>query len=113
MEVMSAGFKLLEHPSDIGAFAWGDSREEALVEASKAFTSIMVYPAGIEKHERRELRVIGVDATSQVIAWLNELVFLFDAEGLVFADFVIDSWTEAQIVGHAAGERFDPKQHEL
>ena len=110
---MGGAFELLEHPSDIGVLARGDSREQALVEASKGITSIMVDPSAIGSVEERELHVTGPDAASHVVKWLNEILFLFDAEGLVFADFTIDAWTAEGIRGRAQGEHLDPERHEI
>jgi len=110
---MGGDFELLEHPSDIGVLARGDSRERALIEASKAVTSIMVNPAGIRRIEERSFQVGGSDAASQIVNWLNEIFFLFDAEGLIFADFAIDSWTPAGIRGRARGENVDQERHEI
>jgi SHS2 domain-containing protein len=107
------GFELLEHPSDIGLLGRGISRDRALIEASKGLTSIMVDPSGIQALERRVLQVTGEDPPSQVVNWLNEILFLFDTEGLMLADFAIDSWTATVIRGEARGERFDPARHEL
>ena len=110
---MAAGFELLEHPSDIGLLARGDSRERALIEASKALTSIIVDPTGIRPTDQRPLEVTGADPATQIVNWLNELLFLFDAENLVFGDFAVDSWTPDGVRGRAWGERFDPERHEL
>ena len=110
---MGGEFELLEHPSDIGVLARGDSREHALIEASKGVTSIMVDPSGIHGNEERALLVEGADEASQIVNWLNEILFLFDAEGLVFEDFAVDSWSTDGIRGRARGEHLDPLRHEI
>jgi SHS2 domain-containing protein len=107
------GFELLEHPSDIGLLARGNSRDQALIEVSKGLTSVMVDPIGIRALERRVLQVTGEDQPSQIVNWLNEILFLFDTEGLIFGDFEIDSWTATVIRGQARGERFDSARHDL
>jgi SHS2 domain-containing protein len=106
-------FELLEHTSDIGILARGSSREEALVAASHGLASILVDPAAFHPHEERYLRADGHDEAAQVVNWLNEILFFFDTEGMVFVDFAIDSWTSAGITGHARGERFDRDRHEF
>ena len=106
-------FEFLEHSSDIGILARGFTREEALVAASKGLTSILIDPAGVLPTVERPFRAAGSDEPAQIVSWLNEILFFFDAEGLVFAEFDIDSWTDAEIRGRGQGERFDAKRHEF
>ena len=106
-------FQLLDHPSDVGILARGSTREEALIEASKGLVSILVNPTDFQHVEERYLSATGTDEASQIVDWLNEILFFFDTEGMVFVDFAIDSWTAGGIVGHARGERFDIDRHEF
>ena len=110
---MPRSFELLEHPSDIGILARGASREEALIALSHGLTSIMVDPAVFKPLAEREFHVGGPDAEAQIINWLNEMLFFFDTEDLVFVEFTIDSWTADKLTGRARGETFDLSRHEL
>ncbi|HLH31917.1 MAG TPA: archease [Terriglobia bacterium] len=106
-------FQLLEHTSDVGVLARGATREEALIEACKGLTSILVDPSGFHPLEERYFKAPGTDEAAQVVNWLNEILFFFDTDGMVFVEFVIDSWTAAEITGRARGERFDIDRHEF
>jgi SHS2 domain-containing protein len=106
-------FELLEHTSDIGILARGRSREEALIAASNGLVSILVDPTAFHPVEERYLKATGLDEAAQVVNWLNEIVFFFDTEGMVFVDFLIKSWTSGEIVGRARGERLDIDRHEF
>src|SRR6476646_9005662 len=106
-------FQLLEHPSDIGILARGMSQPDALIEASKALVSIFVNPENFQPLEERYFKATGTDHAAQVVNWLNEILFFFDTEGMVFVEFIIDSWTATGIAGRAVGERFDMDRHEL
>jgi SHS2 domain-containing protein len=106
-------FYLLEHPSDVGIFAQGTSPEDALIEASKGLVSILVNPENFRPLEERHFKSTGTDHAAQVVNWLNEILFFFDTEGMVFVEFAIDSWTLEGINGRALGERFDTDRHEL
>ncbi|HEY4388831.1 MAG TPA: archease, partial [Ktedonobacteraceae bacterium] len=55
----------------------------------------------------------GHDSISLLIAWLNELIFLFDTEFLLLRDFAIDEMTEKRVTGRAYGEPYDAQRHEL
>jgi len=106
-------FEILEHPSDAGILARGSTREEALIEASRGLTSIIVNPEGIALKEERAFRASGSDDGAQIVDWLNEILFFFDTEGVVLVDFAIDSWTDREIVGRARGDFYDPARQEF
>jgi SHS2 domain-containing protein len=110
---MALEFELLEHTSDIGVLARGADREEALIAASKGLVSILVDPAAFRPLEERYFKAPGPDEAAQIVNWLNEILFFFDTEGMVFVDFAIDSWTPVEITGRAKGERLDIERHEF
>jgi len=110
---MTGLFELLEHTSDIGLLARGANRNEALIAASEGLVSILVDPAGFKPLEERFLKATGSDETAQIVNWLNEILFFFDTEAMVFVEFEIESWTANELIGHARGERFDADRHEF
>jgi SHS2 domain-containing protein len=110
---MTGEFELLEHTSDIGIRAYGLTREDALVSASYGLVNILVNPAGFQSREECHLKSTGPDEAAQIVNWLNEILFFFDTEGMVFTEFTIDSWTPSEITGRGNGERFDASRHEF
>lgn len=110
---MAFEFELLEQLSDIGIVARGADRTEALIAASHGLVSILVDPAACRPLEERSFKASGNSPTAHIVNWLNEILFFFDTEGLVFVDFAIDSWTPEEIVGRAKGERLDVERHEF
>jgi protein archease len=110
---MAIEFEFLEHTSDVGILARGANREEALVAASHGLVSILVDPAGFRPSEERYFKASGRDEAAQIVNWLNEILFFFDTDCLIFVEFTIDSWGSAEIIGRAKGERFDVDRHEL
>jgi SHS2 domain-containing protein len=110
---MAAVFELLEHPSDIGILGRGASREETLVAVSHGLTEVMVDVDGFRPSTERVFRIGGQDAEAQIINWLNEILFFFDTEALVFTEFAIDSWSAQELLGRAWGETVDLNRHEL
>ncbi|GER91603.1 hypothetical protein KDW_57650 [Dictyobacter vulcani] len=48
-----------------------------------------------------------------LIAWLNELIFLFDTDYLLFRAFTIEAISETQVRGRAEGEVYDRQRHDL
>lgn len=93
--------------------ASGATREEALIAASKGLASILVNPENIRPIEERYFKASGGDEAAQIVNWLNEILFFFDTEGLVFAKFEITSWPASEITGRAWGEFLDTARHEF
>lgn len=105
------GFRLVEHTADVGVEAWGDDLAEAFAEAARGMTSVMVDLDAVEERERRRVAVSADDREDLLVRWLNELVFLFDTERLVFRRFEVQRLTDGELVADAWGERLDPARH--
>ena len=106
-------YEVFEHTADIGLHAYGHTLEELFVHAAQGMESLMVPPETVHTVTSREIVVEGHDHLSLLIAWLNELIFLFDTEYLLFREFTIDTLTETRIAGRAAGEPYDAQRHDL
>ncbi len=106
-------YEVFEHTADIGLHASGSTLKELFIHAAQGMESLMVPPEQVDPVITREITVEGHDAVSLLIAWLNELVFLFDTEYLLFCDFEIDTISETRASGRASGEPYNAERHEL
>src|SRR3989441_8432473 len=106
-------YEVSEHTADVGIHAFGHTLPELFIHAAQGMESLVVAPEQIRESVSREIAVEGHDIVSLLIAWLNELVFLFDTEYLLFRTFEIDAFTETSLHGRASGEPYDAQRHEL
>ena len=106
-------FEVFEHTADVGLEAYGRTLPELFIHAAQGMESLMVPPEQVRELVRREITVEGHDLVSLLISWLNELIFLFDTEFLLFWDFEVDMLTETQVRGRAFGEPYDAERHDL
>ena len=104
--------KYIEHPSDVGFEAYGDTLEELFANAAIAMYSLMTDVDEIEGEEEREIEINSEDLYSLMFDWLDELIFLFDSESLVMRSFdiAIDE-SNFSIQGTCKGGKFDPSKH--
>ena len=105
----------IEHPSDVGFEAYGDTLEELFANAAIATYSFMTDVDEIEEEEEweREIEIKSEDLYSLMFDWLDEMIFMFEAESLVMKKFDIDvNSTDFRIVGTCRGGRFDPYKHD-
>lgn len=113
MSERSKPYEVFEHTADIGLHAYGSTFAELFIHAAQGMESLMVPLEQVRGETTKEITVEGHDAISLLIAWLNELIFLFDTEYLLFCDFSIDSISETRLTGRATGEPYDAQRHEL
>ena len=106
-------YEVFEHTADIGLNAYGSTLPELFIHAAQGMESLMVAPEQVQVRVSREIVVEGHDKISLLIAWLNELIFLFDTEYLIFREFEIDSLTETHLKGRASGEPYDAQRHDM
>lgn len=106
-------YEVIEHTADIGLHAFGSTLAELFVHAAQGMESLMVAPEQVLPQVSREIIVEGRDEVSLLIAWLNELVLLFDTEYLLFCQFEIDEITAKHLKGRASGEPYDTQRHDL
>ncbi len=106
-------YEVFEHTADIGLHAYGSTLAQLFIHAAQGMESLMVAPEQVQVKVSRAISVQGHDAVSLLIAWLNELIVLFDTEYLLFKDFEIDLITETRLQGRASGEAYDVKRHDL
>ena len=111
--VASKPYEAFEHTADIGLHAYGRTLSELFIHAAQGMESLLVSPAQVHLRVGREIEVDGHDSLSLLIAWLNELIFLFDTEYLLFCRFEIDSLTKTHLKGRAIGEPYNEQRHEL
>ena len=106
-------YEAFDHTADIGLHAFGDTLAELFIHAAQGMESLMVAPEQVRVVTSREITVECHNAVSLLIGWLNELIFLFDTEYLLFRDFEIDTLTETRLVARASGEPYNAQHHEL
>ena len=106
-------YEVFDHTADVGIHAFGHTLPELFIHAAQGMESLMVAPEQVHESVTREIAVEGHDVVSLMIAWLNELVFLFDTEYLLFRTFEIGAFTETSLLGNASGELYDAQRHDL
>jgi SHS2 domain-containing protein len=113
---MSARFHFVEGAtSDLCFTASGDSLSEAFAAAAEALVAATVErPEAVAPSLTRELRLVDTDRELLLLRFLNELIYLRDAEGLVLRPARIACREEEsgiELGAELAGEKLDPERH--
>jgi SHS2 domain-containing protein len=110
--MMTPGFELLEHTADIGIRACGRTLGEAFEQATSGFFNLMYDPNRVQPTLEREVEVQADGYEYLLHDFLNELVYLFDAEKLAFSQVEVLDLSPDTLRARLGGERFDPLRHE-
>jgi SHS2 domain-containing protein len=105
------GYDLFDHTGDVGVRVWADDLKGLFCEAAKALFDIITDLEQVEMNLERIVAVEGMGREELLVAWLNELLYLHDVEGLLFRDFSISTIENRSLKGVARGEKFHELRH--
>ncbi|HEX9897156.1 MAG TPA: archease [Dehalococcoidales bacterium] len=110
---MTADFEILNHTADIGIIARGQDVRETFINAARGLFSLVIDPEEVSVKKHREISITAPDREALLVNWLNELIYLLDAEEVLFKDFKIIEITGTRLKVKAGGERINTKKHHL
>jgi SHS2 domain-containing protein len=102
--------RYLEHTADAGVAVEAGSREELFVLGARALYQLVLEYDAVEGREERRLHLAAADPGELFHAWLAELLYLFDAEGMVFKSFGL-AFTVDGLDAVLVGEDLDVDRH--
>jgi len=110
------GFVFLDHTADVLVEAYGSDLREAFENAAKAMFEVMTDISTVKPVVRKYIVVEGEDLQALLYSWLEELLFIFDVELIVFSKFKVKEIRRVDGKGYllmadAWGERFNPDVH--
>jgi len=105
------GYDFLDHTGDVGIRVRADDLKGLFCEAAKALFDIITDLEQVRVNLERTVAVEGTGREELLVAWLNELLYLHDVEGLLFRDFSISSIEPRSLKGVARGEKFHERRH--
>src|SRR4030042_56945 len=106
-------FELIEHTADMGLAAYGKNLGEAFANAAYGMFSIIAELDAVKETEMRCVEINEEDAESLLFEWLNNLLYFFDVEMLLFRRFDIMEFGEGRLVAECYGEKYDSSRHHL
>jgi len=106
-------FEILEHTADVGIIAYGVDLRQAFANAARGLFSLIAELDDVEEVTRQDIEVTASDEESLLVAWLNELVYRFDTEGIIFKRFDIIQLDNNHLKARAYGEKVDRSRHRL
>ncbi len=106
-------YQLIEHTADIGLVAYGRDLAQAFSNAAYGLFSIITDLRKVKKIESRPIELLEKSPEDLLFAWLNYLIYLFDAEQMLLKQCDIQEFAENHLKSTCFGEKVDPMRHKI
>jgi len=110
---MDKKFDILDHTADTGIIAYGNNLKEAFENAALGMFSLVTDLTSIENDRTVDIEVKSSDFESLLVSWLNELIYLFDVDNIIFNRFDIIHLDDKSLSATGYGETVDFSRHEI
>jgi len=110
---MKKEFEILDHTADVGIIAYGADLKQAFANAAKALFSLITELDDVEEVLHRDMELTASDEENLLVEWLNELVYRFDTDGIIFRRFDIIKLNSTHLKARGYGEKVDSSKHKL
>ena len=103
-------YREVDHTADWALHVWAGTLEELFAEAARGMYALAGAPSSAGMTETRRVEVSAEDHESLLVAWLQELLYYTESEGLVFGEFRVEALTPTALRAEAVGgvsERLD------
>jgi SHS2 domain-containing protein len=102
-------YEFIEHTADIGVRAFGRNPEEVFINSASGMFAIIADTRRIKPKEQVEIRQKAAGYDELLRQWLAELLYQFNASGIIFKEFIIRSLSQNAIEAIARGENMPDK----
>ena len=110
---MDKKFDILDHTADTGIIAYGENLKEAFENAALGMFSLVTDLISIENDQTIKIDIKSSDFESLLVSWLNELIYLFDVDNIIFDKFDITRLDKNSLSATVYGEKVDLSRHEI
>ena len=106
---MEKEFEILNHTADVGIIAYGADINEAFANAAKGLFNLITELDNVEEITHRDIELTAPDQETLLVGWLNELIYLFDAENMLFKRFDIIQLDNTKLRARSYGDKVNNK----
>lgn len=106
-------FEIINHTADVGIRAYGTDMRQAFANAGKALFSLITELDDVAEILYRDVKLAASDEESLLVGWLNELIYIFDVDNIVFKRFDVTELSYTRLEARGFGEKVDKSKHKL
>ncbi len=102
-------YEIIEHTADVGIKANGTTLKELFENAAKGMFGVIGGKPHPEAKIKKKIEIKKEVETLEelLVAWLSELLYIFNKEEILFSSFNILELNNNRIVGEAKGAKID------
>jgi SHS2 domain-containing protein len=108
---MTRSVEIIEHTADVGIIARADTVEDLFAAAAEGMLAFIIDRNDVRPDETRRRTVEADEREGLLVAWLNDLILLLNADGFVLADVRVLECTDTRLVADVRGEPVDLARH--
>jgi len=112
-EAVEKDFEFINHTADVGIIAYGADLSQAFANAARGLFSLITELDDVAEVIERDIELTATDEESLLVEWLNELVYQFDTESILFKRFDIIQLNNTRLKARGYGEKVDRSKHKL
>jgi SHS2 domain-containing protein len=109
-------YRIIDHTADLGIVVEADTLTELFRECLRAQTDCLTNADRVAATTSWSIRLEAAELSSLLVDFLEEMIFLYETEGLVFADSrlaVEQDETGWSVSGELVGEPYEQRRHGL
>lgn len=106
-------FEELEHTADVGIRAYGDDLEEIFENSARGMFKLIRGEMEVEAETGRSFELEEEDTESLLVAFLSELNYLSETEGLIFTSFEVSIREGRRLEASCRGAPFGDDRQNL
>jgi SHS2 domain-containing protein len=108
-----AKFEIVDHTADVGIISYGSTLKEAFANMAYGMFSLIADLEKVAEELCYEVEVNTSDQEALLVCWLNELLYLYGVENVIFKRFEIESLEERSLQAKVYGEKVDFSKYEI
>ncbi len=106
---MAPDFKIIDHTADIGIAVHAADLGDLFAKAALGLFNLITYVYRIKPEIKRKVEIMAADTEELLVEWLNELIYIFEVEHVLFCDFNILEISENSLNAICTGEKINQK----
>jgi SHS2 domain-containing protein len=106
-------YETFDHTADLGLRVHGKTLEELFSNAAYALFDTMADLQDLGFDVKKQIAVEGLDLPELMVTWLNQLLFLWESELILFGRFEVHRVSDSSLEATVWGERYEQSTREL
>ena len=106
-------YELIDHTADIGMRVFGTTLAELFENAGVALFELIADITTVSVRHYRSMSLSRDTPEELLVEWLNELLFIYDTEQLLFSSFSVKLFDSTSLAARVGGDVYQEGRHRI